>query len=151
MAGSHASTRPRTQFCTIDPSESRVEVPDPQFKTLLANFKPKSEVPAFLKVFDIAGLVKGASEGEGLGNAFLSHIAATDCIFHVCRTFKDTADGDTAAHVEGEVDPIRDLEIIANELRLKDVAMLEKQLEPLKKEVSARGVHACRHACDGRA
>eukprot|EP00962_Isochrysis_galbana_P044019 scaffold16933_cov107-Isochrysis_galbana.AAC.3 len=64
-------------FCTIDPSEARVEVPDPAFKHLLEKFKPKSEVPAFLSVCDIAGLVKGASEGEGLGNAFLSHINAT--------------------------------------------------------------------------
>mmetsp|Transcript_13523 Transcript_13523/g.41049 ORF Transcript_13523/g.41049 Transcript_13523/m.41049 type:complete len:401 (+) Transcript_13523:84-1286(+) len=126
-------------FCTIDPSEARVEVPDPAFHHLCEKFKPKSEVPAFLTVCDIAGLVKGASEGEGLGNAFLSHINATDAIFHVCRVFDETMDGDQCTHVEGEVDPIRDLEIIANELRLKDIAQIEKLLEPLKKEVARDG------------
>jgi len=122
-------------FCTIEPTEARVEVPDPRFKDLLEVWKPKSEVPAFLSVVDIAGLVKGASTGEGLGNAFLSHISAVDAIFHIVRVFEETADGDTASHVEGEVDPIRDLEIIAKELRLKDVAAVEKVLEPLIKEV----------------
>lgn len=100
---------PRTpslrQFCTIDPSEARVEVPDPNFRLLCEKHQPKNEVPAFLHVTDIAGLVKGASEGEGLGNAFLSHISACDAIIHICRVFTDTMDGDTAAHVEGEVDP----------------------------------------------
>lgn len=126
-------------FCTIDPSEARVEVPDPNFRHLCDQFKPKSEVPAYLKVFDIAGLVKGASEGEGLGNAFLSHISACDAIYHVCRTFEDTIDGDTAAHVEGDVDPVRDLEIIADELRKKDISTVTKVLEPLKKEVARDG------------
>jgi obg-like ATPase 1 len=96
-------------------------------------------VPAFLQVMDIAGLVKGASSGEGLGNAFLSHIAATDAIFHIIRVFEETADGDMATHVEGEVDPVRDLEIIAKELRLKDVAAVQKIIEPLKKEVGRDG------------
>jgi len=126
-------------FCTIEPSEARVEVPDPSFKQLCEKWKPKNEVPAFLKVFDIAGLVKGAAEGAGLGNAFLSHIAAVDAIFHVVRTFEDTADGEKATHVEDSVDPIRDLEIIREELRLKDVAAIEKILEPLKKEVGRDG------------
>uniref|UniRef100_A0A7S4EWG4 Obg-like ATPase 1 n=1 Tax=Chrysotila carterae TaxID=13221 RepID=A0A7S4EWG4_CHRCT len=126
-------------FCTIDPSEARVEVPDPKWRHLCDVWKPKNEVPAFLTVVDIAGLVKGAAEGEGLGNAFLSHINATDAIFHVVRVFEETADGETAAHVEGEVDPIRDLEIIAEELRLKDVAYVEKIMEPLKKEVARDG------------
>eukprot|EP00316_Scyphosphaera_apsteinii_P012312 CAMPEP_0119322472 /NCGR_PEP_ID=MMETSP1333-20130426/58312_1 /TAXON_ID=418940 /ORGANISM="Scyphosphaera apsteinii, Strain RCC1455" /LENGTH=408 /DNA_ID=CAMNT_0007329717 /DNA_START=25 /DNA_END=1251 /DNA_ORIENTATION=- len=126
-------------FCTIDPTEARVEVPDPSFKKLCRCWRPKNEVPAFLTVFDIAGLVKGAAEGAGLGNAFLSHIAATDAIFHVVRTFEETADGETATHVEDSVDPIRDIEIIRDELRLKDVATLEKILEPLKKEVARDG------------
>jgi obg-like ATPase 1 len=126
-------------FCTIDPTEARVQVPDPKFEKLCEAWKPKNEIPAFLTVMDIAGLVKGASEGEGLGNAFLSHIAATDATFHLCRTFEQTSDGEDATHVEGEVDPIRDLEIIANELRLKDIASLEKIVEPLKKEVGRDG------------
>jgi len=126
-------------FCTIDPTEARVEVPDPEFKELVEKVKPKSVVPAFLSCFDIAGLVKGAAEGAGLGNAFLSHISACDAIFHVVRTFEDTADGEKATHVEDSVDPIRDLEIIREELRLKDVAAIEKILEPLKKEVGRDG------------
>jgi len=126
-------------FCTIDPTEARVEVPDKRFKTLVEKWTPKSEVPAYLSVVDIAGLVKGASTGEGLGNAFLSHISATDALFHIVRVFEETADGDVASHVEGDVDPIRDLEIIAGELRLKDVASVEKVIEPLKKEVGRDG------------
>jgi len=126
-------------FCTIDPTEARVEVPDPEFKELVEKVKPKSVVPAYLSCFDIAGLVKGAADGEGLGNAFLSHISACDAIFHVVRTFEDTADGEKATHVEDSVDPIRDLEIIRNELRLKDVATIEKYREPLAKEVGRDG------------
>jgi obg-like ATPase 1 len=126
-------------FCTIDPTESRVQVPDPQFTELIGTFKPKSEVPAVLTVFDIAGLVKGASEGAGLGNAFLSHISATDALFHICRTYEETADGDVATHVEDSVDPVRDLEIIANELLQKDIAFVESQRGPLAKEVGRDG------------
>mmetsp|Transcript_5273 Transcript_5273/g.16990 ORF Transcript_5273/g.16990 Transcript_5273/m.16990 type:complete len:313 (-) Transcript_5273:652-1590(-) len=126
-------------FCTIDPTEARVEVPDPKWRKLCDMWKPKNEVPAYLTIFDIAGLVKGAADGEGLGNAFLSHISATDAIFHVVRTFEETADGDMATHVEDSVDPVRDLEIIRDELRLKDVAALEKLIEPLAKEVKRDG------------
>jgi len=103
-------------FCTIDPNESRVPVPDARFDFLCQHHKPASKVPAFLNVTDIAGLVKGASEGQGLGNAFLSHIKACDAMFHLCRTFEDKE----ITHVEGEVDPVRDLDIINEELRLKD-------------------------------
>lgn len=126
-------------FCTIDPTEARVEVPDPEFKELVEKVKPKSVIPAYLTCFDIAGLVKGAAEGAGLGNAFLSHISAVDALFHVVRTFETTADGDAATHVEDSVDPIRDLEIIREELRLKDVQAIEKVIEPLKKEVGRDG------------
>merc|ERR1711874_956322 len=93
-------------FCTIDPNEARVPVPDPRFDWLVEHHKPASKVPAFLNVTDIAGLVKGASEGQGLGNAFLSHIKACDAMFHLCRTFEDTE----ITHVEGEVDPVKDLD-----------------------------------------
>merc|ERR1712112_636332 len=104
-------------FCTIDPNESRVPVPDDRFDFLVEHHKPASKVPAFLNVTDIAGLVKGASEGQGLGNAFLSHIKACDALFHLCRTFEDP----DITHVEGDVDPVRDLDIINEELRLKDI------------------------------
>jgi len=116
-------------FCTIDPNESRVAVPDARWDWLCDHHKPLSKVPAFLNVMDIAGLVKGAAEGQGLGNAFLSHIRACDALFHMLRTFDD---GDVT-HVEGEVDPVRDMEIIHNELRLKDIEYVEKQLESLTK------------------
>ncbi|KRT86214.1 50S ribosome-binding GTPase, partial [Oryctes borbonicus] len=122
-------------FCTIDPNESRVPVPDERFDYLCEYFKPLSKVPAFLNVVDIAGLVKGASEGQGLGNAFLSHISACDAIFHLCRAFED----DDVTHVEGEVDPVRDLEIIGEELRLKDEEMLVKNLEKLERTVVRGG------------
>jgi len=112
-------------FCTIDPNESRVPVPDERFDFLCKYHKPLSKVPAFLNVTDIAGLVKGASTGEGLGNAFLSHIRACDAMFHLCRTFEDKE----ITHVEGEVDPVRDLDIINEELRLKDEEFFMKAFD----------------------
>ncbi|XP_065173288.1 obg-like ATPase 1 [Atheta coriaria] len=118
-------------FCTIDPNESRVPVPDERFDYLCQYHKPASKVPGFLNVVDIAGLVKGASEGQGLGNAFLSHISACDAIFHLCRAFDD----DDVTHVEGEVNPVRDLEIIGEELRLKDEESILKKLESLERTV----------------
>merc|ERR1719309_1849055 len=117
-------------FCTIDPNESRVPVPDSRWEYLCEFHKPASKVPAFLNVTDIAGLVKGASEGQGLGNAFLSHIKACDAMFHLCRTFEDAE----ITHVEGEVDPIRDLDIINEELRLKDVDGFNKVFADIKQK-----------------
>lgn len=121
-------------FCTIDPNESRVPVPDDRFDYLCTFHKPASKVPAFLNIVDIAGLVKGASEGQGLGNAFLSHIKACDAIFHLCRAFED----EDVIHVEGDVNPVRDIEIINEELRLKDLEYLDGHLDKLGKFV-ARG------------
>lgn len=109
-------------FCTIDPNESRVPVPDARWDFLVEHHKPASKVPAFLNVVDIAGLVKGASEGQGLGNAFLSHIKACDALFHLCRAFEDP----DIIHVDSEVNPVRDLETINEELRLKDEEQFEK-------------------------
>ena len=117
-------------FCTIDPNESRVPVPDERFDFLVEHCRPASKVQAFLNVVDIAGLVKGASEGQGLGNAFLSHIRACDALFHLCRTFEDK----TITHVEGEVDPIRDLDIINEELRLKDEEYFGKVYDELERK-----------------
>ncbi|KAI8885132.1 GTP-binding protein YchF, partial [Backusella circina FSU 941] len=122
-------------FCTIDPEESRVAVPDPRFDWLCKHYKPAKEIPAFLTVIDIAGLVKGAASGAGLGNAFLSHIKAVDAIFHVVRAF-DEAD---VIHVEGELDPLRDMEIIREELRLKDEEFLTKQATELANVVRRVG------------
>lgn len=118
-------------FCTIDPSESRVAVPDIRFDWLCSTYNPASKIPAYLSIIDIAGLVKGASSGAGLGNAFLSHIRAVDAIFHMVRAFSD----DSIAHVEGDIDPIRDIEIIHEELRLKDIEFLTKHIEVVKKSL----------------
>lgn len=112
-------------FATIDPEEARVIVPSSRFDELCKIYKPASEVPAHLTVYDIAGLTKGASAGEGLGNAFLSHIRAVDSIYQVVRCFDDAE----IIHIEGDVDPVRDLEIINEELRLKDIEFAEKALE----------------------
>lgn len=118
-------------FCTIDPEESRVAVPDARFEWLCQQYQPKSKVPAYLTVIDIAGLVRGAAAGQGLGNAFLSHIRAVDGIFHVVRAFS----GEEVVHVEGEVDPTRDLDIIREELRLKDGEFLTKAVEAARKSI----------------
>jgi len=119
-------------FCTIDPNEARVAVPDERFEWLVDFFKPLSRVSAALQITDIAGLIRGASKGEGLGNAFLSHIRAVDGIFHVIRIFED----EDITHVEGAVDPCRDLEIINEELLLKDLEMTIKNREKLEKDMA---------------
>ncbi|CAD7090151.1 unnamed protein product [Hermetia illucens] len=119
----------------ISVSARRVPVPDERFDFLCDYHKPASKVPAYLNVVDIAGLVKGAAEGQGLGNAFLSHISACDAIFHLCRAFDET----DVIHVEGDVNPIRDLEIIGEELRLKDEEKLMQNLEKLERVVCRGG------------
>lgn len=122
-------------YATINPEEARVIVPDERFDWLCSHYKPKSEVPANLTVYDIAGLTRGASTGAGLGNAFLSHIRAVDAIFQVVRCFDDAE----IIHVEGDVDPVRDLTIISEELRIKDIEFVEKELENLKKQTRRGG------------
>lgn len=112
-----------------DPEEARIPVPDPRFDWLVDVYKPKSQVPAFLTCIDIAGLTAGASTGAGLGNAFLSHVRSVDAIFQVVRAFDDAE----VIHVEGDVDPCRDMKIISTELRLKDIEWVEKEIERLKK------------------
>ncbi|EFE43636.1 hypothetical protein TRV_01598 [Trichophyton verrucosum HKI 0517] len=122
-------------YATIDPEQARVIVPDERYDWLCKHYKPKSEVPANLTVYDIAGLTKGASTGAGLGNAFLSHIRAVDAIFQVVRCFDDAE----IVHVEGDVDPVRDLNIISEELRIKDIEFVEKALEGLSKQTRRGG------------
>lgn len=120
-------------FCTIEPNTGRVAVPDERLDKLVALVNPKNVVPTQLEFVDIAGLVKGASKGEGLGNQFLANIRETDAIIHVLRCFED----DNITHVEGSVDPIRDAEIVETELMLADLQSLEKRIEQVVKK--ARG------------
>lgn len=106
-------------------------VPDHRFDKLCEMYKPGSKVPPFLTCIDIAGLTAGASSGAGLGNAFLSHVRAVDAIFQVVRCFDDAE----VVHVEGDVDPCRDLRIINEELRIKDIEWTEKYLESVGKQL----------------
>eukprot|EP01039_Chlorochromonas_danica_P002470 gene2470-2705_t len=108
-------------FCTIDPNESRCPVPDARFEWLCELWQPGARIPAYLQITDIAGLIKGASEGAGLGNAFLSHIQAVDGLYHVVRAFENPE----VTHVDDSVDPVRDLNTIMYELCRKDAAYLE--------------------------
>lgn len=137
LAGASHAEAANYPFCTIDPNMVRCIVPDQKFKYLAKTYNPPSVVPAALKVVDIAGLIRGASEGAGLGNAFLSHIAAVDGIFHLVRAF----DSDEVVHVDDSVDPIRDLETIQAELCLKDKSTLEGVLTKEKDKVrKAKGL-----------
>ena len=112
-------------FCTIEPNVGVVNVPDPRLEVLESMVNPERVVPATVEIVDIAGLVKGASKGEGLGNQFLGNIRETDAIIHVLRCFEDP----NIVHVDGSVDPIRDKETIDIELQLKDLESVEKRLE----------------------
>jgi GTP-binding protein YchF len=111
-------------FCTIEPNVGVVEVPDPRMQALAEIVKPERVVPAIVEFVDIAGLVAGASKGEGLGNQFLSHIRETDAIVNVVRCFED----DNVIHVAGKVDPIDDIEVIQTELALADLTAVEKAI-----------------------
>ena len=112
-------------FCTIEPNTGVVEVPDPRLQQLAAIIHPERIVPAIVEFVDIAGLVAGASQGEGLGNQFLAHIRETDAIVNVVRCFED----DNVIHVAGKVDPISDIEVIQTELCLADLGTVDKTLQ----------------------
>jgi len=116
-------------FCTIEPNLGVVNVPDERLEKLEELVNPEKVVPATVEIVDIAGLVKGASKGEGLGNQFLANIRETDAILHVLRCF----DNDNIVHVDGSVDPIRDKETIDIELQLKDLETVQKRLERVKR------------------
>jgi GTP-binding protein YchF len=120
-------------FCTIEPNVGRVAVPDPRLTKLAAIGKSKQIIPTSLEFVDIAGLVRGASKGEGLGNQFLANIREVDAVVHVLRCFEDT----DVTHVEGSVDPVRDAETVETELMLADLDSLEKRRTGLEKR--ARG------------
>ncbi len=125
-AGAAAQNFP---FCTVDPNVGVVPVPDVRLDRLAATVRPPQVVPATVEFVDIAGLVKGASQGEGLGNQFLAHIRNVDAIVHVVRCFEDP----DVTHVHGEVDPERDHDVITAELALADLAVVERRLEKVEK------------------
>ncbi|PAU95577.1 redox-regulated ATPase YchF [Aliifodinibius salipaludis] len=129
-AGADAANFP---FCTIDPNIGVVPVPDERLDTLYDIVGSEEKIPTSVEFVDIAGLVKGASEGKGKGNAFLSHIREVDLIVHVVRCFDD----ENVVHVEGDVNPKRDIHIIEDELILKDLETVEKRYEKLKKEAKS--------------
>jgi GTP-binding protein YchF len=116
-------------FCTVEPNVGMVEVPDPRLEKLARIVQPKKTVPAAVQFVDIAGLVKGAAQGEGLGNKFLANIRETDAIVHVVRCFEDP----DVTHVMGAVDPVRDREVIEFELALADLGAVEKRLDKTRR------------------
>jgi ribosome-binding ATPase len=129
LTSSKAAAAENYPFCTVEPNVGVVEVPDPRLEQLNALVKPKKKVPAVVEFVDIAGLVKGASQGEGLGNQFLSHIREVDAVVHVIRAFEDA----DVVHVMGPVDPVRDHDVITSELALADLAVIERRLEKTRK------------------
>ena len=122
-------------FCTIEPNVGVITVPDDRLNKLVDMCQPRSVVPATVEIVDIAGLVKGASKGEGLGNKFLANIRETDAILHVLRCF----DNDNITHVDGTVDPVRDKEIIDYELQLKDLETVEARIAKTQKQAQTGG------------
>lgn len=128
QAGAESANYP---FCTIEPNVGVVSVPDDRLEKLATLYNSKKTVPTAIEFYDIAGLVKGASTGEGLGNKFLSHIREVEAIVHVVRCFEDA----DIVHVDGSIDPIRDIETINIELTFSDMEVLERRLERLQKAV----------------
>ncbi|HEX9485733.1 MAG TPA: redox-regulated ATPase YchF [Gemmatimonadales bacterium] len=133
LTSSKAAAAENYPFCTVEPNVGVVEVPDPRLERLNQLVKPKKKVPAVVEFVDIAGLVKGASQGEGLGNQFLSHIREVDAVVHVIRCFDDP----DVVHVMGPVDPVRDHDVITSELALADLAVVERRLEKTRKTARA--------------
>lgn len=138
-AGALAANYP---FATIEPNTGIVAVPDPRLKEIEQFIKTEKIIPATIEVVDIAGLVKGASQGEGLGNQFLGHIRSVDAILHIVRCFENP----DVVHVDGNVDPIRDVEIIELELVLADLDSAERQLEKNKRAAAQKDPEAMQRA-----
>ena len=129
-AGAESANYP---FCTIEPNVGMVSVPDPRLQELAAIVKPKQILPTTMEFVDIAGLVKGASRGEGLGNQFLGHIRQVDAIAHIVRCFED----ENVVHVDGSVDPLRDVEVIQTELNLADLESLARRRSRIEKQAKS--------------
>ena len=133
LTSSKAAAAENYPFCTVEPNVGVVEVPDRRLDRLFELVRPKKKVPAVVEFVDIAGLVRGASQGEGLGNQFLSHIREVDAIVHVIRCFEEP----DVVHVMGPVDPVRDHDVITSELALADLAVVERRLEKARKTARA--------------
>jgi len=133
LTSSKAAAAENYPFCTVEPNVGVVEVPDRRLDRLFELVRPKKKVPAVVEFVDIAGLVRGASQGEGLGNQFLSHIREVDAIVHVIRCFEEP----DVVHVMGPVDPIRDHDVITSELALADLSVVERRLEKARKTARA--------------
>ena len=133
LTSSKAAAAENYPFCTVEPNVGVVEVPDPRLDRLFELVRPKKKVPAVVEFVDFAGLVRGASQGEGLGNQFLSHIREVDAIVHVIRCFEDP----DVVHVMGPVDPVRDHDVITSELALADLSVVERRLEKTRKTARA--------------
>ena len=127
-------------FCTIEPNVGVITVPDERLTRLAELVHPGRIVPTTVEIVDIAGLVKGASKGEGLGNKFLANIRETDAIIHVLRCFDD----DNVTHVDGTVNPVRDKEIIDTELQLKDLETIESRIQKVQKQAQTGGDKAAK-------
>src|SRR5438105_12099296 len=135
LTATQAAQAANYPFCTIEPNVGRVAVPDPRLDRLAAIASSAKTVNTQLEFVDIAGLVKGASKGEGLGNQFLANIREVDAVAHVLRCFSDP----DVVHVDGTVDPLRDKEVVDTELQLKDLESLEKKRERRLKDAKAPG------------
>src|SRR6059036_2102752 len=133
LTSSNAAAAENYPFCTVEPNVGVVEVPDPRLDRLFELVRPKKQVPAVIEFVDIAGLVQGASQGEGLGNQFLGHIREVDAIVQVVRCFENS----DIHHISGTIDPVEDIEVINTELGLADLASLQKRKDRLQKEVRA--------------
>src|ERR1017187_5582354 len=135
---SHKAPAENYPFCTIEPNLGVVSVPDSRLEPIGKIAKVSALIPATIEFVDIAGLVKGASQGEGLGNKFLSHIREVDAIVHVVRCFEDP----DIVHVTGSVEPVRDIEIVTTELVLADIEAVKKRREKISKDVKRGDKHA---------
>ena len=132
-------------FCTIEPNVGVITVPDERLNKLAELINPKQIVPTTVEIVDIAGLVKGASKGEGLGNKFLANIRETDAILHVLRCFDD----ENIVHVDGKVDPVRDKEIIDAELQIKDLETIDSRIAKVQKQAQTGGDKQAKQAYEG--
>ena len=137
-------TSSQFSFCTIEPNLGVITVPDERLNKLAELVKPQRMVPTTVEIVDIAGLVKGASRGEGLGNKFLANIRQTDAILHILRCFDD----DNIAHVDGSINPVRDKEIIDTELQIKDLETIENRIDKIRNHAITGGDKSARITYD---